>query len=74
MLTILKNFDSGDGVIETLQLSDSTVNPGKDRVRPDDFELLKVLGKGGYGKVFQVSFNLINLRLWKSLPKSLILH
>lgn len=24
------------------------------RVGPPDFELLKVLGKGGYGKVFQV--------------------
>ena len=30
------------------------MNPGQDRVGPKDFELLKVLGKGGYGKVFQV--------------------
>ena len=28
--------------------------PGNRRVGPVDFELLKVLGKGGYGKVFQV--------------------
>ena len=28
--------------------------PGVRRVGPCDFELLKVLGKGGYGKVFQV--------------------
>ncbi|XP_068215249.1 ribosomal protein S6 kinase beta-2 isoform X1 [Palaemon carinicauda] len=40
--------------IETLQLSDSTVNPGAEKARPSDFQLLKVLGKGGYGKVFQV--------------------
>ncbi|CAJ0578817.1 unnamed protein product, partial [Mesorhabditis spiculigera] len=32
----------------------SSVNPGGVRVGPQDFELLKVLGKGGYGKVFQV--------------------
>jgi ribosomal protein S6 kinase beta len=31
------------------------VNPGSDKLGPQDFELKKVLGKGGYGKVFQVS-------------------
>lgn len=40
---------------ETIQLSEETVNPGKIKLGPKDFELKKVLGKGGYGKVFQVS-------------------
>lgn len=40
--------------IETVQLSEQTVNPGKEKTGPQDFELRKVLGKGGYGKVFQV--------------------
>ncbi|XP_077299373.1 ribosomal protein S6 kinase isoform X2 [Arctopsyche grandis] len=37
---------------ETIQLSD--VNQGPTILGPTDFELRKVLGKGGYGKVFQV--------------------
>lgn len=40
--------------VERLTLNESTVNIGKERVGPKDFELRKVLGKGGYGKVFQV--------------------
>ncbi|XP_067134197.1 ribosomal protein S6 kinase beta-1-like [Centruroides vittatus] len=40
--------------IEKVQLSELTVNPGQEKTSPKDFELLKVLGKGGYGKVFQV--------------------
>jgi len=40
--------------VERLALNESTVNIGKERVGPKDFELRKVLGKGGYGKVFQV--------------------
>jgi len=39
---------------ETIQLSEENVNPGKIKLGPKDFELKKVLGKGGYGKVFQV--------------------
>ncbi|KAF4529415.1 hypothetical protein B566_EDAN003509 [Ephemera danica] len=39
--------------IETVQLSEQTVNPGNEKTGPQDFELRKVLGKGGYGKVFQ---------------------
>eukprot|EP00118_Oscarella_pearsei_P004273 m.17997 g.17997 ORF g.17997 m.17997 type:complete len:502 (+) comp27579_c0_seq2:247-1752(+) len=35
-------------------LNEETVNPTSERVGPEHFELLKVLGKGGYGKVFQV--------------------
>lgn len=40
--------------LETVLLSEQTVNPGKEKTGPQDFELRKVLGKGGYGKVFQV--------------------
>ncbi|RWS31667.1 mitogen-activated protein kinase kinase kinase 13-B-like protein [Leptotrombidium deliense] len=43
-----------DENIETVQLSEATVNPGPEKVSSRDFRLLRVLGKGGYGKVFQV--------------------
>lgn len=39
---------------ETIQLSEDIVNLGVKGLGPQDFELKKVLGKGGYGKVFQV--------------------
>ena len=39
----------GDDV-EKVPLCQETVNP-KEKLGPSDFELLKVLGKGGYGKV-----------------------
>lgn len=39
--------------IETLQLGE-TIGMGLEKARPQDFQLLRVLGKGGYGKVFQV--------------------
>ncbi|XP_062540348.1 ribosomal protein S6 kinase beta-1-like [Armigeres subalbatus] len=39
---------------ETIPLSAEIVNPDKMKLGPQDFELRKVLGKGGYGKVFQV--------------------
>ncbi|XP_076338043.1 ribosomal protein S6 kinase beta-1-like [Tachypleus tridentatus] len=45
-------LDSED--VEKIQLSEITVNPGQEKTGPKDFELLRVLGKGGYGKVFQV--------------------
>lgn len=41
---------------ETILISEENVNPPKINLCPADFELKKVLGKGGYGKVFQVSF------------------
>jgi len=37
--------------METLELTENTVNAGLGKVSTYDFELLKVLGKGGYGKV-----------------------
>ncbi|XP_018907623.1 ribosomal protein S6 kinase beta-1 isoform X3 [Bemisia tabaci] len=39
---------------DSVPLSEKVVNPANERVGPKDFELRKVLGKGGYGKVFQV--------------------
>ncbi len=41
-----------------MQISQEIVNP-KEKIGPEDFELLKVLGKGGYGKVLMsnVIFN-----------------
>lgn len=49
----LPEYGSGDEV-EQVALSEETVNPGQEKVGPENFQLLKVLGKGGYGKVFQV--------------------
>ncbi|XP_076871463.1 ribosomal protein S6 kinase beta-2-like isoform X1 [Brachyhypopomus gauderio] len=39
---------------EEVELTSESVNRDSERVGPDCFELLTVLGKGGYGKVFQV--------------------
>lgn len=43
-----------DENLEKVELSELTVNPGQPKAGPSDFELLKLLGKGGYGKVFLV--------------------
>ncbi|CAM9275145.1 unnamed protein product, partial [Lampetra planeri] len=39
---------------ERIEISEDNVNQGTENIRPECFELLRVLGKGGYGKVFQV--------------------
>lgn len=40
--------------VEKIDLNEVIVNRGNEKIGPHCFELLKVLGKGGYGKVFQV--------------------
>uniref|UniRef100_G1QEZ1 Ribosomal protein S6 kinase beta-2 n=1 Tax=Myotis lucifugus TaxID=59463 RepID=G1QEZ1_MYOLU len=39
---------------EEVELTETSVKPGPERLGPHCFELLRVLGTGGYGKVFQV--------------------
>ena len=39
------------GHYEEVELTESSVNPGPERIGPHCFELLRVLGKGNYGKV-----------------------
>lgn len=36
---------------EKFEISQNSVNKGTEQIGPECFELLKVLGKGGYGKV-----------------------
>lgn len=40
---------------------DSTVGVGKLRMRPEDFNLIKVIGRGAYGEVQLVSFKVQKL-------------
>lgn len=44
-------FASNMDDCEKFEISENSVNKGKEQIRPECFELLKVLGKGGYGKV-----------------------
>ncbi|XP_036372745.1 ribosomal protein S6 kinase beta-2-like isoform X2 [Megalops cyprinoides] len=46
--------ESEPGQTEEVELTGASVNRDSERVGPECFELLTVLGKGGYGKVFQV--------------------
>lgn len=44
-------FASNMDDCEKFEISENSVNKGTEQIRPECFELLKVLGKGGYGKV-----------------------
>jgi p70 ribosomal S6 kinase len=57
---ILSLFENNFSEIETVQITEKTVNPQGERVSPHDFQLLKVLGKGGYGKVRRKENSTIN--------------
>lgn len=46
--------DEQQSDMEMVELSDMTVNPRGEKLSPSDFQGLKVLGKGGYGKVLLV--------------------
>lgn len=47
--------DNSDvGSVEAVSICEQNVNREREKVGPQDFELCKVIGKGGYGKVFQV--------------------
>ncbi|KAJ8281307.1 hypothetical protein GJAV_G00066030 [Gymnothorax javanicus] len=46
--------ETDPGQTEEVELTGASVNRDSERVGPECFELLTVLGKGGYGKVFQV--------------------
>lgn len=53
-LTALPSFLSLSlmpGHYEEIEISESSVNNGTEHIGPHCFELLRVLGKGGYGKV-----------------------
>lgn len=44
-------FQRQDPNFESIVVDETTVNPPNTRLGPENFQLLKVLGKGGYGKV-----------------------
>lgn len=52
---------------EKIEISEDNVNQGTENIRPECFELLRVLGKGGYGKVPVVHEN-GHFTLWIIFP------
>lgn len=48
-------FSSSMEDCEKFEISEDSVNQGTEKIRPECFELLRVLGKGGYGKVSKTS-------------------
>ncbi|KAM6296823.1 ribosomal protein S6 kinase beta-1 isoform X2 [Numenius arquata] len=47
-------YDLGMEHCEKFEISETSVNRGPEKIRPECFELLRVLGKGGYGKAMIV--------------------
>ena len=45
---------------EKFEISENIVNKGPEPIKPECFELLRVLGKGGYGKVKNCTFLVLN--------------
>lgn len=57
------------GHYEEVELTESSVNLGPERIGPHCFELLNVLGKGGYGKVLAPLPLMVTSALaWGSIP------
>lgn len=52
---------------EKIEISEDNVNQGTENIRPECFELLRVLGKGGYGKV-PVAHEKGHFTLWIIFP------
>lgn len=46
---------------EKIEISEDNVNQGTENIRPECFELLRVLGKGGYGKVWLIFYSRVEL-------------
>lgn len=55
---------------EKIEISEDNVNQGTENIRPECFELLRVLGKGGYGKVLlrECTLNVGTRRILVSQP------
>ncbi|XP_017732942.1 PREDICTED: LOW QUALITY PROTEIN: ribosomal protein S6 kinase beta-1 [Rhinopithecus bieti] len=47
-------YELGMEHCEKFEISETSVNRGPEKIRPECFELLRVLGKGGYGKAMIV--------------------
>ena len=52
----LERLHSNMDDCEKIEISEDNVNQGTENIRPECFELLRVLGKGGYGKVLMESY------------------